>query len=227
MAIPEKMSWSSVHDFETGEVLLRFVAPIENYPDWEVTFVVLVTSGGTAGLADLRIHPSGFNEEDEYPSTAEVPSGGISARLIRSIRPGKLLAKAQQIASAEAPKSAKRVAPSPDVVINAIARIGNAERRRPGRKGNGVEHYLDWAVLYNDKVQAGSRKPIVDLARQTNWSVTTVRDTIANARSKYGLLTSSGQGRAGGELTPVARRLLAERKSAKEEVANGEPSYVW
>jgi hypothetical protein len=86
------------------------------------------------------------------------------------------------------------------------------ESKRPGRRGNGIDHYLTWAVRYADKVRAGRLHPVSELAREYGESATYVRDTITDARRRYQLLTKPGQGRAGGELTEKALGLRAERQ---------------
>jgi hypothetical protein len=93
---------------------------------------------------------------------------------------------------------------------------------RPGRRGNGIEHYLTWAARYAEKVNATPRErnPIAALAEEWEGSGVTrtyIRDTITDARRRYGLLTSSGQGCSGGELTEKALALIAERDKLTKE----------
>jgi hypothetical protein len=76
-----------------------------------------------------------------------------------------------------------------------------------------------------EKVHGGVRQPIVALANEHNEKETYFRDTIAVARRKYHLLTPSGQGRAGGQLSPKAVQLLEEHERKKEVAGNG-PSTV-
>ena len=90
---------------------------------------------------------------------------------------------------------------------------GMTPKARPGRKGHGIDFYLDWAVRYAEKIHAGVRHPNAVLARETGMDPNAVRDINTDARRRYGLLTEPpGRGRAGGQLTEKALALLAERR---------------
>jgi hypothetical protein len=94
-------------------------------------------------------------------------------------------------------------------------------RKRPGRAGRSDTFYLPWAAAYVERLGAGSRHPVKDLAahppaviegyvsRRGSASEATVRDLIHQARER-GLLTRSPPGRPGGELTPKAERLIRQ-----------------
>jgi hypothetical protein len=58
-----------------------------------------------------------------------------------------------------------------------------------------------------------SSHPIAALAKDTGKTETYIRDTITDARRRHGLLTSPGQGKAGGTLTPKALKIIAEMKT--------------
>jgi hypothetical protein len=97
-------------------------------------------------------------------------------------------------------------------------------RRRPGRAGRSDSFYLAWAVGYVERLGAGSRRPVKDLAEHPPkiirgyisdgnlTSEATVRDIIHQARER-GLLTRSPAGRPGGELTPKAKQILKQLAS--------------
>jgi hypothetical protein len=68
----------------------------------------------------------------------------------------------------------------------------------------------------------GVAHPIKELAEETGERPTYVRDTITDARRRYGLLTTAGQGRAGGTLTEKARELMKARSNPDQEAANGQ-----
>jgi hypothetical protein len=151
----------------------------------------------------------------------DVPVGGIPSRLLREVNLGQLLTLAQQEAAAEvlvADERANRIASkNPDLAkeIRALATGSKSMTgpvKRSGRRGNGTDHYLLWAVRYHEKAAAGVGHPIKELAKEHDETPTYVRDTITDARRRYGLLTTSGQGRAGGQLTPKALDLIAQRK---------------
>jgi hypothetical protein len=156
---------------------------------------------------------------------ADLPAGvGISARLIRSINTGELLALARQCAqeehakaSAQAELLADRI-PEWSEYLRKVAAASEAlagASKRTGRRGNGIDHYLQWAVRYAEKVRDGERHPNVALAAEwadSGVTRTYVRDTITDARRRYGLLTKPGQGLAGGDLTEKAILLLSTRQ---------------
>lgn len=150
---------------------------------------------------------------------SDVPLGGIPSRLLREVNLGQLLAMAQKEAAAEvsvADERANRVASkNPDLAkeIRALAagsKTMTGAAKRTGRRGNGVEHYLLWAMRYHEKVAAGVAHPIKELAGEHDETTNYIRDTVTDARRRYGLLTPSGQGRAGGQLTPKALALIVK-----------------
>src|SRR5439155_8054666 len=92
-------------------------------------------------------------------------------------------------------------------------------RKRPGRAGRSDEFYAVWAAAYVNALANGSRNPIVDLAaappiesggRRGPESSATVRAIVSRARQR-GILGPAPSGRAGGDLTPKARRILGQR----------------
>ena len=176
-------------------------------------------------------------EPDEYPPpshkwselAADVPAGGIPTRLIRAINIGQLLELAQERAAAESEYQAgvagrlSKKCPESAEFARRLADHSEAitgPRKRPGKRGNGIEHYLRWAVRYDEKVRAGVRFPIKALADEHRLTVRYVRDTITDARRRYHLLTKPGQGHAGGQLTDDALKILADM--AKREEATPE-----
>ena len=191
---------------------------------WQVT--VAGPEPGTSQMggrvfAQGEPHPeSGWSELAE-----DVPPGGIPARLIRSINAGQLVALAQKQANAaavvEADRADRFAASRPDLArylrATSVASTSiTGPVKRSGRRGNGIDHYLTWAVRYADKIEAGVAHPNKVLAKEHNETTNYVRDTITDARRRYGLLTKSGQGRAGGQLTAKALALIAERTQRKE-----------
>lgn len=101
------------------------------------------------------------------------------------------------------------------------------ETDRPGRRGYGIDYYLDWSVRYDDLVSMGVRSPIAVLAEEEfaryggdiEKIKIRVRDTIQDAGDRHGLLTSSPRGLARRRLTDKARKLLAERNKMAEAAA--------
>ena len=81
-----------------------------------------------------------------------------------------------------------------------------ARRPRPGRSGRPDIFYARLAAEYIELLRTGST-PTKDLAEKHHYSPASMRDYLNKARSR-GLLTRPQRGRAGGELTDKARRLL-------------------
>jgi hypothetical protein len=67
--------------------------------------------------------------------------------------------------------------------------------------------YAWWALRYVRLVNAGSRRPVADLAADVGMKASRVRDLIHTCREK-GMLPKSRPGLPGGTLTAKARRLL-------------------
>lgn len=233
--------------------LLCLTASIDGYPGWMVR-VGVVVSGTMAALAELQIiprqvatldgahpftgsawgpgakgrgyHPRPVPMRDWSRRAEDVPPGGLSARLLRSVNPGELVELAQKQARADSSRWGAEVdrytewardhEPMPQIEDYlkgkkvTVEALGRTTRRRHGREGHGIDYYLKWAVWYVDKVASGCRKPIAELAREHQESVTFVRDTVDDARKRHGLL-SAQPGRPGGDLTEKAKALLEER----------------
>jgi hypothetical protein len=81
-----------------------------------------------------------------------------------------------------------------------------ARNPRPGRRGRPDAFYARLAAQYVDLLRTSST-PTKDLAELRNYSASSTRDFLNQAR-KRGLLTPSSVGRAGGELTEKARELI-------------------
>jgi hypothetical protein len=86
---------------------------------------------------------------------------------------------------------------------------GFAESRRPGRRGRDDVEYAAVADVYIKHVRLNSSAPVERAAEELNYSTSTVRALLNKARNR-GLLTRAGPGRAGGDLTEKAKRLLAK-----------------
>jgi len=199
-----------------GSALIR--ASVVGYPDWLVEAEVVPTSTGPA-IRQLQVRPV---------AVAGLPTGGVPARLVRKINPGELLDLTRTRAS-ESGEGLSQLAemgialePGHPVTVymesfSASANALSGQKKRPGRAGNGIDHYLDWAIRYAQRVDAGDRHPIVSLAEEHGKTRQYVRDTITDARRRYGLLPRPGQGKAGGQLTDKARSLIEQRTQAQPE----------
>jgi len=194
---------------------------------WQVT--VMGPRRGTWQLGSLVSRANEPGPGSGWSEIAEnVPAGGVPSRLLRAINVGQLAELAQREGSKRAGfldgvagrfETAGRgdlAGHYRDELTESLGLTG-APAQKPGRRGNGIEHYLVWARRYA-LMTSTTRSPIKALAaKHANEiggaeNVTFVRDTITDARRRYGLLTSTGQGRAGGQLTEKAQRLVERAK---------------
>ena len=156
----------------------------------------------------------------------------IPARLLRKVNPGEILDLVHEHAAAADLDGLRRYAEiyeggALDGVLAAhiaATEVLAVPRTRPGRSGHGLEHYAVWATRYVEQIEGNERHPVAALAREHHKELgrtqakaeTYIRDTIADARRRYGLLTRPGPSRAGGLLTPKAQKILAEMATRKE-----------
>ncbi len=229
--------WASIDGFPGWVVSVAIVstpvgpvaADLSVYP-WEPK----VTWRREAGAVVVN-NPSPARDHRGWSGrVGDVPQYGLTARLLRRVNVGELVGLAQRQAHRHASVRIPALPSSVQVHIldpalagrdwkdiledalapgRAIARRLSVSRERPGRKGNGIDHYLDWAGRFVLKVEQGSRQPIAELAREHGESPNYVRDTISDARHRHGLLTRPGRGRVGGQLTDKAVKLLAQRSA--------------
>ena len=88
------------------------------------------------------------------------------------------------------------------------------QRGRRGPKGWPDEEYARLAAAYVERCAAGSRSPVVDVATAHGMTPDGVRGSLSRARKK-GLLTRQTQGRAGGQLTAKAKKLIAKTRTKR------------
>ena len=139
---------------------------------------------------------------EPVPEHAPVVGDGITARILRQVPTG------------------------PDVIAGFLdnrnrfrAHIGVPRDvieapRRPGSRGRADVYYAEIARMYVERVQAGSRSPAADVARELSaggqaYSRSYVRDLLSEARRRA-LLKRAPRGKSGGQLTDKAIDLLAD-----------------
>jgi hypothetical protein len=97
----------------------------------------------------------------------------------------------------------------PEGWLHAIERDGLGVPK-PGRPGGEALLGVEWAAKYEDACKRDPRRPIALLVRENpGYSAAAIRARLTSAR-KLGLLTAADSGKAGGELTEEAKRLLKE-----------------
>jgi hypothetical protein len=186
---------------------------------WMAAYRLMVRAGRLL-VAEVRLvpdHPPGSSRSGRWSEDpSAVPPEGVPGRALRALRLKVPLERFPRFLRnlERDPKFAKQLLGGHGI------RLGSKmARRRPGRAGRSDSFYLAWAVAYVDRLAAGSRRPVKDLAEHPPvvirgyrsddhfTSQATVRDIIHQAR-KRGLLTTSPSGRPGGELTAKAERMM-------------------
>jgi len=160
-----------------------------------VGFQVIASSTSTEG-PEL----AGFMATTDGHSTSVPP---VTARFLRRLPVGEIETAARQHHLSRLP-SMKSWVSEP-----LVARYAKAftEQPRPGRRGRDARAYAEVAALYVEKLPAGAKTAVKDLAGELGYSPSQVRNVLYAARRR-GLLTPAEPGKAGGRLTGKALDLL-------------------
>lgn len=172
---------------DAGQEQVAVWERIDGYPEWTVkaTFDVGRDQLTLVGLAVT-------------PASLSPPADGLNTDVWKRIRFLPLHANAN--AWSELPAG---VRPMMDLDRDKAGRI-----RRPGRVGRSNQFYAERARVYVEETARGP-KPIPRLASDWNLNEASVRSLLHEARRR-GLLTAAPRGRAGGQLTAKAKRILVE-----------------
>lgn len=181
---------------------------------WSRTAQIVVNGRGEVEIAEYLIHPT--DPED-------VPPGGVTSKLMGTPFES-LLRKVQDRLRGDPnakppygeplvdrPGEAGLYAPSLEPWNVNPTRV--LDRSRRGREPPDLLPLARLASEYVALVEAGVRHPHPTLAARHGYSDSWSAGRINKARNR-GLLTSIGSGRSGGELTEMARQLLAEDSAA-------------
>jgi hypothetical protein len=228
-----------------------FEGPHPVSPEWTVALRVRPSSQGVPVITELRLFPSetwpdrpAGTWSGEYRGIeAECPAGGVTARLVHSLKVGLLyrqerdllarLRRAERSPDDHAAHTAlvQRMLPGAEIPAPDSAerffdeaigkRVGvpssSPSGRKRGPKGRPERFYLELAEQYANLWANGSRRPTADLARLRRCSLATMRDQIHTARERK-LLTGQW-GRPGGRLTPHATDLLRSKPRGNGKAA--------
>lgn len=190
--------------------------------DWVIEYLI-VSEAGAPVIATLLIHPGDVDDPDQR---RPVPPGGITARLLRRLHP----ANAQRFARSELAERAEPRDPLADAVALHGYRAADLQAQPgPGRPRRPDRFCAEIAAEYTKALDTGSTKPIEDTAELMHYSPAYVRDVISKARRR-GLLTRTGRGRAGGQLTAKGRRTLEGDERSSDRPApetSRHPPEVW
>lgn len=176
-------------------------------------------------LAEVRVFP---DEPRRGPGrwseeARSVPAGGLPAGALTALRLKDPLTLFPEITERLDQESGGRFS------AQLLQRFGFGSMRevprRPGRAGRPDIYYALWADAYVERLRGGSRTPVKDLVAKPpvvmdtggGISIDAVRDVLAEARRRD-LLSPAPVGRAGGDLTPKAERLIRQashRRSAR------------
>lgn len=171
--------------------------------EWVVNYL-MVAEDGVPAIRSLVIQPGDIDDPDLPLSLAP---GGISARLLRRLRP----AEAQRFARSELAERARPEDPLADAVaLHGYGELALQADRRPGRRGRPDRFYAEIAAEYAKALDARSPHPVKDVAERMNYSRARIRDLLVEARRR-GLLTETERGRAAGQLTDKGREALQAR----------------
>jgi hypothetical protein len=202
-------------------------APLALDERWLVAYRVVVRDG-RALVAELRVFPNEPSEERDpgewsgqwLGRKAPVPAGGLSTRVLRSIRLGHDVHSLTGLVDRVKKKGkAYQWLLDPDHgwygYFGITEALSTKPVRRsvsgPGRPALPPEEYARVAAAYVRAIGRGSPTPVQEVARELALRLSTVRSRIHAARER-GLLDRGRQGYAGGQLSPVARKLLKQTK---------------
>ncbi len=187
----------------------------------------LVPRDGRPIVAELRVFPrqeSSTCQPGEWAAesqgfTAPVPTGGLTARMLKTIRLGTYLDDATRIIRGMERKWGRKAVHGD---MRLLTRHGfiPASRQATSRSGRPPSHDdVFYAKLAQDYVriidQGNARSPVKQLARKRSFSPEHTSQLLHRARERGMLSAIPNVGVAGGRLTALARSLLAaERKDS-------------
>lgn len=159
---------------------------LDKHRDWIVKATFSVISTGP-NLVSVAVAPAALS----------APKNGLTTDVLRAIRIGDLYARARGWLSL-GPPHGPWFGTDPSEFN---------EVRHPGRRGRDDSFYAQVAARYVHLLTSTDHAPAVGLADEMTVSVSSVRGLLHEARRRD-LLTHAPPGRAGGQLTDKARRLL-------------------
>jgi hypothetical protein len=170
---------------------------------------------GRRVVAELRIFPAPRRRRavevrdarlpGERPPDAPVPSGGITARLLRHVKVGQHAEPVSQDYRTWVKKHFGRAALQR--LDGHVGPVRRARRRRTKRRTQD-RFYAELARDYASLWEKGTRTPTATLARLRGVPLEAMRSHVHLARTN-GWLTDTSRGRAGGAMTQKTMDLLA------------------
>lgn len=183
---------------------------------WMVAYQV-VDQRGQPVIAEVRIFPLETGKRPPgqwsgtYGTSARVPPGGITARLLREIRKGPFRNALREIIARWTKELTAMDLP--------IARPQSPAPKK-GRKGRPDIELARIAAAY-EKAYLASQPATALVAETFHLSSTQARDAVHRARVRGLLSPASKQGQGGGTLTETAKALLNEARKQKGRGTHG------
>jgi hypothetical protein len=186
------MDYEVMNVHEDGP-LLRITGQLGDDPCWAVVAVIQHRPGPLQliGLSVGRL-------EDE---------GALTNEVLRAVPLTEIMAAASRHFAMPLAEASGTATPTSIEVTVAVPAPGH-------RDGE----YAQWASRYMRHVDAGSRRPVADLAAEYGMKPSAARDLIHTCREK-GMLPKSRPGLKGGPLTEKARSLLGQTVPARPDEA--------
>ena len=178
---------------------------------WMIAFR-LVNQQGQPVIGEVRVFPDEPGKRPagrwsgEYGVTARVPPGGVTARVLRTIRIETFKTLLRTIVR----KWGKALG---DYDLGFTAAPSPVTR---GRKGRPDIVLARMAAVYAASYLAG-RPTIPAVARRFRLSPSKARDAVYRARVRGFLSPATKQGKGGGLLTPLAQEILMNQRARRTQ----------
>jgi hypothetical protein len=209
------------------------------FPRWRVA-LRLANQQGQPIISEARIFP----DEDksfpvgrwsgEYGASAKVPPGGLTARVLRTVRTQAFRRDLRTITERwktmlrKLEPNARRTELLQGLEPELRTAIQSPEQPMTtrGRKGRSDRELARIATIYEAAYLAG-RPAIAAVAKAATLSESKARDAVRRARVRGLLSPATKQGKGGGVLTPTARALLHQPKAKKlkSQQTEGRPRH--
>ena len=187
--------------------------------DWIAALRIRFETLDRCVVAELRVFPGTPDEDrmpgewsdERYESGAPIPPGGVPTGKIRKL---KLREYADLFTRYDA-RSSTTVSARLPAELWSTQQEERAERQRPGRRPPTDLECATFAQMYTEACDKEPGYPSAELTRRLKREAKkpdnqhTVKGRIKQVRRR-GFLTTNGRGRAGGQLTEKAERLLAQ-----------------
>jgi hypothetical protein len=188
--------------------------------EWLAAYRLAAGADGRPVIAELRVFPA---EEKRVPgrwsaerlgASAPIPAGGVTASLLRQVRPDS---DVRERFSDIVAKHAKLPALTTDLDTAGLSAKSALAGPRRGPKGHSDLFYArvarDYVRLY-DRGEANPTAKLVRMKKYQGYTPENLRDYVHRARTR-GLLTKPpAPGKPGGALTEHAFAILTRGKNA-------------